>query len=303
MKTYNTYQEAKIANPEFEVAVVTRTDEHTSEMGKFISVLKNNPSLGGYSFADKKKTGYPNTTDGYYTVCYPSGYCMTVEKFLADGYKFVEGDVVFDFGDVVSVDTAFDAETYNQTDKKDDRRYILRAAALENQMNIDNLATQTPEEKEALDLIDTTPHQYEMSKLKSNPVIQLSIDEIDKFGGEAEWNGEGLPPVGCKVKTKRGVAEVISTCDFDGGVVTYAYGMGNSIECCWCIAEWVSPIETKQQREERERLEAAYDLYLIRCHAVNYPIVYEFHEFKSAPEAINGWLAVVDKTNYRKESN
>lgn len=113
MTTYNTYQEAKIANPECEIYQLERNglfahcDHHKAELVRFVEF----------------------DSDGI--KCNPADYCMTVEKFLADGYKFVEGDVVFDFGDVVSVDTAFDVETYNKIDKRDDRRYILRAAALE----------------------------------------------------------------------------------------------------------------------------------------------------------------------------
>ena len=60
--------------------------------------------------------------------------------------------------------------------------------------------------------------------------------------------------------------------------------------------------ETPQQREERERIEAAYDLYLHRCRAVNWKTEYTFEDFKSESDAFNGWLAIVDKTGYRKEA-
>ena len=57
--------------------------------------------------------------------------------------------------------------------------------------------------------------------------------------------------------------------------------------------------ETQEQREERERLEAAYDLYCLRCDAIKWSAKYSFDEFKEEDDAVNGWLAVVDKTNYR----
>jgi hypothetical protein len=142
-------------------------------------------------------------------------------------------------------------------------------------MNIDNLATQTPEEKEAIDLIDTTPHQYEMSKFKSNPVIQLSIDEIDKFSGN-EWNGEGLPPVGVECDffgvedTCNGKVEIYHIDDnkvmFLGRIEGYPSEstINNFKEGRDLMAFYVREgdrafrkPETPQQREEREREELA----------------------------------------------
>ncbi len=56
--------------------------------------------------------------------------------------------------------------------------------------------------------------------------------------------------------------------------------------------------ETPQQREERERLEAAYDLYSIAMIAnEDEPKSFEHfskHNYKS------GWIAVTIKTNYQK---
>jgi hypothetical protein len=124
MTTYNTYQEAKIANPDCEI--VTTASKWTGGfdfIGKFQALDKYNNEEGYATHIVDGKHGWAK--------CNPADYCMTVEKFLADGYKFVKGDVVFDFGDVVSIDTEFDVETYNKTDKMDDRRYTLRAAALE----------------------------------------------------------------------------------------------------------------------------------------------------------------------------
>ena len=80
--------------------------------------------------------------------------------------------------------------------------------------------TETPEEKEALDVI-----------AKDN-----------EEGKAAEWDGNGLPPVGCKIKTKHGDSMVIATSEFDGGVVTYAYNNECSIACCWATRDWVNPL-------------------------------------------------------------
>ena len=75
-----------------------------------------------------------------WTKCDPSKYCMTVEKFLADGYKFVEGDLILDESSVYLVSdcqtqkywdgTVYETESANKPNSDDDSRYILRAAAL-----------------------------------------------------------------------------------------------------------------------------------------------------------------------------
>lgn len=57
--------------------------------------------------------------------------------------------------------------------------------------------------------------------------------------------------------------------------------------------------EAEAERVERERLEAAYDLY---CTALseNKDEIKSFDHFKNYKYKC-GWLAIVDKTNYRKE--
>ncbi|CAH9011882.1 putative lipocalin family protein [Vibrio phage 277E43-1] len=102
MKTYNSYEEAKIANP--------AGDIYINEIGSFQAddddfILKS------------KKVG-------------PERYCMTVEKFLADGHKFVEGDLYLNLdGHIIT----YKGMHFNSADEhgRNNKRYILRAAALE----------------------------------------------------------------------------------------------------------------------------------------------------------------------------
>ncbi|CAH9015467.1 putative lipocalin family protein [Vibrio phage 381E49-1] len=103
MKTYNSYEEAKIANPECEIYLD-------------YSVFRTWRS-------DQIKSG---------TKCNPADHCMTVEKFLADGHKFVEGDVIFNTYPSPTVDFISNShlDNYNELDKDDDKRFILLAAAL-----------------------------------------------------------------------------------------------------------------------------------------------------------------------------
>lgn len=58
--------------------------------------------------------------------------------------------------------------------------------------------------------------------------------------------------------------------------------------------------ETPEQREERERLEAAYDLYLQYKTKNNLPVMsFESFKMNRGSEWRDGMLAIVDKTNYR----
>lgn len=111
MTTYNTYQEAKIANPECDIYV-----SFTCEVKEFIT-KEHRSSLG------------PLKSD-LYRPANPADHCMTVEKFLADGYEFVKGDVaLIHNGDVKVVENP--NLDWNILDSRDNERYILRAAALE----------------------------------------------------------------------------------------------------------------------------------------------------------------------------
>lgn len=114
METYNTYQEAKIANPECEIYQLERNglfahcNYHKSESVRFVEF----------------------DSDG--AKCNPADHCMTVEKFLADGYKFVEGDLMIGTtSNFVTVGAEYTVELANEKSMRDNKRYILRAAALE----------------------------------------------------------------------------------------------------------------------------------------------------------------------------
>lgn len=102
MTTYNSYEAAKIANPDKEILTDHKKVEFTAELGL-----------------------------NYYHKCNPADYCMTVERFLGDGHKFVEGDVYLETdGDTYDVEINF-VDMMNEMHELDCHRYILRAAALE----------------------------------------------------------------------------------------------------------------------------------------------------------------------------
>ena len=104
MTTYNSYEEAKIANPNNEII-----------QSKNLDNLFRALEVGVY-------TGW--------NVCNPADHCMTNNDFIKSGNKILPGDIVLDDGNFIVVKTSGDVETYNQIVKGDDVTFILRAAAL-----------------------------------------------------------------------------------------------------------------------------------------------------------------------------
>ena len=107
MTTYNSYAAAKIANPEF--AIFER---------------------GGLFGTDGDMVDHFDLNMRNYNECNPADHCMTVERFLADGHKFVEGDICLRHdGDVITITESI--PDWNVKFSGDDHRFILSAAALE----------------------------------------------------------------------------------------------------------------------------------------------------------------------------
>lgn len=114
MKTYNTYQEAKIDNPECEIYLIMKhglfanCTHHKSDVVRFVEF----------------------DSDGI--KCNPADYCMTVEEFLMAGHKLVSGDIIIhrDEGFFIMPDS-FGIHWNDIVPDEDSESYILRAAALE----------------------------------------------------------------------------------------------------------------------------------------------------------------------------
>ena len=202
MTTYNSYEAAKIANPE-------------SDIYEFEGYFSSFKGIGS------KK-------------CNPADCRMTIEKFLDDGYKFVDGDAFLNSrGEVVIITNA---QSNNRIIGGDERRFVLRAAALE------NIPTETPEEKEVLDGIESA--------------------------GDVEWDGEGLPPVGA-IYTLDPNYDIELLCKYSSEYVvvgemlpeeTYR-GMEVIVDTMTQRDRTFRKPETPQQREDRERLENGKSLH------------------------------------------
>ena len=79
----------------------------------------------------------------------------------------------------------------------------------------------------------------------------------------------------------------------------YCYIQAPAFEINFVEVSKLSKPETEAERKERERLEAAYDLYCIYKNAIDMPKI-SFNSFICAEQKnMNAWLAIVDKTNYR----
>lgn len=205
MNTYSTYQEAKIANPESEI--------YENDNGEFGTREQLSEVVGQY------------------VLCEPKDYCITVEKFLADGHKFVDKDLYLgDDGEIKIIGKDVPAGVANNPVSDDDARFALRSAAL-NQ-------TETPEEKEAFDVMAQGNEVVDLSDAPSgathygihgcnellffkydkgvylmwknenwslsgyvhhewlNAIPALEQPKHKYTKEEGEWDGEGMPPVG-----------------------------------------------------------------------------------------------------------
>lgn len=127
MKTYPTYQEAKIANPECEI----------------VTLIKPDSDLHG--LFEPKSVCHIMHPDGGWRICNPADYCMTVEQFLSSGHKFVDGDLIITESGVLSVgrereNMGCSVSECNEPSCVDSDIYILHAAALDKPKQISNTA-------------------------------------------------------------------------------------------------------------------------------------------------------------------
>lgn len=323
MTTYNTYQEAKIANPDCEIFEVAGDGFNAHD------VFATGSDLAKFNFG--KHT---------FTLCKPSDHCMTLGELRDSHGGEQAGDLILGYSSgSVKVIKNIDSET-----RSFDREcFVLRAAALENQMNIDKVETQTPETmqprakhfevKKDVHLRDCqkkaqTEHQEGMSAFSGEAWYDahhhcnyhgLNDDVVIEFEHEDSNFVEKITVAEAKritrnpmrhtkrwrlpLQTKEVEWENGDFAIYEGSVVmVIAYHPKHPVIVVETSTEEyinvgicdLSKPENQQQREDRERLEAAYDLYVTWR--------------GEKPEALDtfkrcnhdNWLAIVDKTNYRK---
>ena len=118
-----------------------------------------------------------------------------------------------------------------------------------------------------------------------------------------DWNGEGLPPVGVECEW---IGGGVNHGDW-GLVIVRAYNnefawieklRDNSMSTVRNPAHFRKQ-ETPEQREDRERMEAAYDLYLLAQNEIEGDVI-DYSDFVKESRQMRAALSIVDKTGYRK---
>jgi hypothetical protein len=229
MTTYNTYAEAKIANPE--------------------KVIHELNGLFGtkQELIDCGVTGFIYETN-------PADHCMSLEAFFEAGHKFVEGDKWLSRDNsVITIGVHGTVQCANEPKIYDNARFVLSAKALE-EVKISSL-------------------QSLKKKALSNPKVKEEYDTLESEFEQVEWNGEGLPPVGCNCLFKKKSEEdkYFSPCYIIGYRETthrkgdmwlvfsdkydslYQHNVTNG------SFDFKKP-ETPEQKKEREREMAIYDM-------------------------------------------
>lgn len=134
---------------------------------------------------------------------------------------------------------------------------------------------------------------------------------------EVEWDGKGLPPIGevCEIYTYDSPVNVdlmswhkvriLSIHDAGFGaedIVTYTCDWEPNFHVDAHPARKLRfrKLETEAEKVERERLESAYELYMEGQYSVGVIGYDSFDQFKLDKVQVKFWLAIVDKTNYRK---
>ncbi|QIQ61292.1 hypothetical protein V039C_0014 [Vibrio phage V039C] len=292
MRIYNSYQEAKIENPDFAIF---------NYQGKFGT--------------DKDIIDYFDVNSTAMKECLPADFCITLGELRSLHGGEVGGDVILGYRTgrvrVISKEEAIDREF-------DAENFVLRSSVME-------IPTQSPEEREALDMIDTTSNQVEslannsefpiwengtacfhdsmygfavllheglffkpkdMNRLFSVKPSELSIAETESkkhdrsVGGPVklsrpEWSGEGLPPVGieCCFTPDNNLWGFASTDTYFGEVLRYegehfifllSHNKYNMRPCHLIVSrtdkgEFSKP-ESPEQKAERERDEAIKEM-------------------------------------------
>lgn len=142
-------------------------------------------------------------------------------------------------------------------------------------------------------------------------VESQTVEQQEKI----EWNGKGFPPVGFECEFKEESPSGLSTfCDWTKcTVLAYNSAQKPPKELQIIIRDDRGdaaiiysrdmPIfrkqEAPQHREERKRLEAAYDLFASFKEACNVSGYASFDKWQET-QPTRAWIAIVDKTNYRK---
>jgi len=125
---------------------------------------------------------------------------------------------------------------------------------------------------------------------------------------DSEWKN-GIPPVGaeCVYRHKNQPHNpwlyqfdgVLCDCVAHVGDLSVLVAKDLSFSTA-CNDLWIEKPESKEDKEARERMESAYDLYASWVGDAVGALPFNFTEFSSDGAIVRKWLRVLDKTGYRK---
>ena len=187
----------------------------------------------------------------------------------------------------VKVDITKDA--YEQIQNVNFSDVVVRLKSLKCELNLDDKT-----EKDHCAILDIEIPQEEnrmnIDKVETQTEHQ---EEMSAFSGEVDWkNGDE-----CAFDDRAGIFiglsknKRLAIVEIDNEAINHDIDL---VKVCD-----LSKPKTPQQREDRERLEAAYDLYVTHEGYIDNPVC-SISIFSESNEPKNKWLAIVDKTNYRK---
>ena len=160
MKTYYTYAEAKIENPNFDIC---------------------NYVTGGF--------GIPELGGGDYFKCNPADYCSTLAEFLDAGYELSDGDLIISIGGGVVKILSSSKIACRQKPLEDNKsRYILSAAALNGGSKIPEQKKSTVTDIDWSKMPEGATHYHNCGEGNSVWYRSLKYDRFDIFAlGSNEW--------------------------------------------------------------------------------------------------------------------
>ncbi|AUR91068.1 hypothetical protein NVP1154O_55 [Vibrio phage 1.154.O._10N.222.52.B12] len=295
MKIYDTYQEAKIENPESEIVTTgPKWSGRKDRVGKFTEL-----------------TTLLCIKDDAWVTCKPADYLPSLEWFFDEGHSLKHGDLISDRnGNVIEVVVS--------PFKPEREAYVLKSLDLEMQY-----FTETPEEKEALDAIK----EIDLDQ----PIVKSSVGENESVGFRLKENSEWKAGDKCVIKNPEdfGVWEeankylgstgtVMAVFTNTNGLKVAAVSHEDEICICWMLSMLEKP-ESPEQKAERENNERL--ISEIMSHSVLHDAITHLGDFADAVqirisisanesdkiywtrnlERINSIQEFVNKTNYRKE--
>lgn len=181
--SYKTYAEAKIANPDSEIVTTGKDWDYEKEtIGTFEVRVFDGDDDGAHFIGDEA-----------WVICNPADYCSTLKKFLEDGFKLVEGDIVMTINCSISVVKEGAVDAWNFRGVNDNGFFILSAAVI-------NGGCKIPANSEQWTIYNNTMPLHELTDEQVGKLVKHSgcVEHMNPNSGEwgatitPMWNRAGV---------------------------------------------------------------------------------------------------------------